>query len=130
GEASLAAKVPVSEEMDITKSTAQTRRLLDIIMWAVALISLSFVWSATFPASIASLNKPITSTIFGEEVPPEFQTALAAEASPEAAPSTEETTAPSSVPISPATDHMVRLTWLWLIIAVLVGVFTIVASRN
>lgn len=130
GEASLAAKVPVSEEMDITKSTAQTRRLLDIIMWAVALISLSFVWSATFPAISASLNKPITSTIFGEEVPPEFQTALAAEASPEAAPSTEETTAPSSVPISPATDHMVRLTWLWLIIAVLVGVFTIVASRN
>lgn len=133
GDATLAAKVPVSEETDISKSTVQTRRLLDIIMWGAALVGLSFVWSATFPAISASLNQPISTTIWGEEAPPVFPVAAAVEApektAPEAAGEEGEAT-PVATPTSPATDRMIRLTWLWLIIAILVAVFTIVASKN
>ena len=120
---------PVIEETDVSKNTAQTRRFLDILVWGVALAGLWFVWNSTFPA-IRALDTPIRTLWTDEnafttiEEPGDAETPAHPAAASDADPIEE------SSELADVSDPIAGLTWLALGGALLIALFTFLASRD
>jgi potassium efflux system protein len=123
-EAQAAGKPPV-EETDVGKTTAQTRRLVDIVMLGFAATGLAMIWADTLPA-IGWLDRPVWYAAATE---------AAAEAGPSVSPIAGATASAGTG--SAAAAKTVReaaerepVTTLDLAVAVAIAIFTFYASKN
>jgi len=120
-------KPVVVEETDVAKTTAQTRKLVDIVMLGFAATGLAMIWADTLPA-IGLLDQPLWTVAEPGTAEP------AAAASRTASLGTEPNSAASPSGLaggSTASESPARsVTPLDLAIAVLTAAFTLLASRN
>lgn len=114
---------PTVEETDLAKATAQTRKLVDVAMAAVAATGLAMIWADPLPA-IGLLNRPLWSVTVSAP-------AKAAESTP-AAPTAAVLPAVSGAASSgePAVSVDRFVTTFDLAVAGVIAIFTVLASRN
>ncbi|MGC1272351.1 MAG: mechanosensitive ion channel domain-containing protein [Planctomycetaceae bacterium] len=111
---------PVIEETDVAKTTAQTRKLVDLVVLGVAVMFLGMIWADTLPA-FSLLDRPLW----------DVERVVQVEASTEAG-AADGTVSIASPPTDSAAGEssIVSITTLDLAVAMLVALFTFLASRN
>jgi potassium efflux system protein len=115
-------KPPAVEETDVAKTTAQTRKLVDIVMLGFAATALAMIWADTLPA-FGLLDRPLWTV-----------SEAAAVAAPETA-GDPAAIAPAVLSARPTISPEVgpagqSVTTLDLAVAIMIALFTLLASRN
>ncbi len=119
-------KPPAVEETDVTKSTMQTRKLVDIVVLGFSAIGLAMIWAETLPA-IGLLDRPLWQIAEGSDH------AAAATPSSGVVGALPIAGVPTSVKTFAAEDPMpgpASVTTLDLGLAIALAIFTFLASRN
>lgn len=122
-------KPPTVEETDVAKSTLQTRKLVDVMVLAIAVGGLAIVWAATLPA-IGLLDRPLPFWGGSESKPSvDIVAPLPILPTGQGATSTAVDSGASGKESSEEVSANV-VTTLDLAVAMLVAFFTFLASRN
>lgn len=109
------------EETDVAKTTAQTRKLIDIVMLGFAATGLAMIWADTLPA-IGLLDQPLWAV----------SESAASEAAQVEQTDSVDAGAGSAAALKPVGRESVgrSVTTLNLAVALLTAIFTLLASRN
>lgn len=117
-------KPPAIEETDVARTTAQTRRLVDIVMLGFSATTLAMIWADTLPA-FGLLDRPLwTVSQAVTAVSPD----TAAEDPAMGVPGAVAHAPVGAVPEGDAAAQPV--TTLDLAVAIMIALFTVLASRN
>jgi potassium efflux system protein len=113
-------KPPVIEETDVTKSTQQTRKLVNVVVLGFVATGLAMIWAETLPA-FGLLDRPLWQVAEGDAA--ETASILPGKTDTGAAQTSKES------PASAEYSHL-PVTTLDVGVAVIVALFTFLASRN
>lgn len=111
---------PVIEETDVAKTTAQTRKLVDLVVLGVAVMFLGMIWTDTLPA-FGLLDRPVWDV--------EQPGVISAADEPAGVASTGDNTSTSGN-AEAGDPSLVSITTLDLAVAMLIALFTFLASKN